>query len=87
MRYTNVSDTIDQLYESYLSFWEDICNIESPTADKAGVDAVGAYLIQWARERGWQIDVLEHPVAGNAICVTMNPHLKPTTLAGYAGAW
>ena len=41
MNWNLISDNIDRLYDKYLSVWEDICNIESPTADKRGVDAVG----------------------------------------------
>ena len=36
-------ETIEELNSLYISVWEDVCNLESPTADKAGVDAVGNY--------------------------------------------
>lgn len=85
MKCTAVLETIDSLYEAYLSFWEDICNIESPTGYKAGVDAVGEYVVAWARERGWQVEVSQQPVAGNALCITMNPHVKaaPISVSGH----
>jgi len=47
--------TIDELYPSYLTFWEDICNIESPTDCKAGVDAVGDYCIEHAKQHAWAV--------------------------------
>lgn len=65
--------TIDELNEVYLKVWADICNLESPTSSKAGVDAVGDYFIRMARQYSWQIEVLELENAGNAICITMNP--------------
>ena len=34
-------DEIDRLYPDYLKVWEDVCNIESPTIYKEGVDKVG----------------------------------------------
>ena len=34
---------INRLNDAYLDVWEDICNIESPSSDKSGVDRVGAY--------------------------------------------
>jgi len=47
-----IFESIDSLYETYLDVWEDVCNIESPTSCKAGVDAVGRYFIRMAGERG-----------------------------------
>lgn len=64
---------LTQLEETYLSFWEDVCNIESPTADKAGVDAVGQYFIDKATAFGWQVEVQPQAVSGNCVCITMNP--------------
>lgn len=67
---------IDALYEKYLKIWEDVCNIESPTDYKSGVDAVGEYFANMARGRGWQVEVFEQPVSGNVVCITMNPDAK-----------
>lgn len=69
----------------YLSVWEDVCNIESPTDYKAGVDAVGAYFIKMAKERGWAVEIFEHPVAGNVVTITMNAEAKarPFTFSGH----
>lgn len=69
----NVLEMVDGLYPQYLDVWEDVCNIESPTGYKAGVDAVGSYFIRMATERGWQVEVAPQAVAGDAICITMNP--------------
>lgn len=76
---------IDELNERYISVWEDVCNIESPTNFKEGVDAVGNYFIAMAKERGWDIDVLELEKAGNAICITLNPDAPaaPVTFSGH----
>lgn len=85
MRCEKLFHEIDELYPSYLSFWEDICNIESPTDCKAGVDAVGSYCIEHAKKRGWKVEVMEHPVAGNAVCITANPDAKeaPISFSGH----
>lgn len=76
---------IDELNDFYISVWEDVCNIESPTSYKEGVDAVGNYFIALAKERGWDIDVLELENAGNAICITLNPDAPaaPVTFSGH----
>lgn len=63
----------EELVEKYLSMWVDICNIESYTSDKAGVDAVGAYFIRHAKERGYAVDVCRECCSGDALTLIMNP--------------
>ncbi len=81
----NIFERIDALYDEYLSVWKDVCDIESPTRDKAGIDACCDYFIRIAKERGWETDVLKEPVAGNAACITLNPDAKgaPICLSGH----
>lgn len=71
---------IDALNDAYLKVWEEVCNIESPTKYKAGVDAVGDYFAARAKARGWQVEILEQPVSGNVVCITMNPEAKGSLL-------
>ena len=80
-----IFDEVEKLKDKYVGIWEDICNIESPTSDKAGVDKVGEYFIRLANEQGWQVEVFEQPVAGNVVCITMNPDatLPPISLSGH----
>ena len=66
-------EKIDELNNKYISVLEDICNIESPTDYKAGVDAVGKYISDMASERGWKVEVLKQDVAGDLVCITLNP--------------
>lgn len=63
---------IDELENEYVDFWADICNIESPTEYKEGVDNVGKYIIEKAKKRGWQIEVQRQAISGDAVCITMN---------------
>ena len=76
---------IENLQEKYVSVWEDILSIESPTSDKAGVDMAGEYFIRLAKEQGWKVEVFEQPVAGNVVCITMNANskLEPVTFSGH----
>lgn len=76
---------IAAMNDEYLKFWEDVCNIESPTAYKEGVDAVGRYFAEKAKERGWEVEIFEQPVSGNVVCITMNPDAKgtPISLSGH----
>lgn len=81
----NLHVEIEKLQQKYISVWEDVCNIESPTSDKEGVDRVGEYFISLAREQGFEVEIFEHPIAGNVVCITMNPHatLPPVTFSGH----
>ena len=85
MKCTEAFDKIDELNCKYISFWEDICNIESPTADKAGVDAVGNYVAEAAKKLGWKVERYPQPSAGDIITVTMNADSKeaPLTLSAH----
>lgn len=76
---------IERLNEKYISVWQDLCNIESPTSDKEGVDRAGEYLADIARRNGWSVDTFAQPVAGNVLCITMNKDSEraPVTLSGH----
>ena len=49
-----LKESLDFLEKKYISVWEDICNIESPTWDKAGVDSVGKYCATLAESLGYK---------------------------------
>ena len=85
MAYKKYFDKVDALYEKYLKVWEDVCSIESPTHYKEGVDKVCDYFIEMAKSFGWEIDVNKQEVAGNPVCITLNPNSKekPLSLSGH----
>ena len=68
-----IFSVIEELNEIYCDLWESVCNMESPTEYKQGVDAVGEVFLQIARQNQWSVEVLELEQAGNPICITMNP--------------
>lgn len=78
-------DKIDEMSDKYADILEDICNLESPTTYKEGVDKVGRYFIEYAKERGWDVDVCPQRVSGDAICITVNPEAigAPIALSGH----
>ena len=78
-------ETIDALFQTYLKVWEDVCNLESPTEDKNGVDQVGAYFINRAKEMGWKVEVFPQEVAGDVVTITMNENSAkaPLTFSGH----
>lgn len=76
---------INELNRNFISFWIDVCNIESPTEYKAGVDAVGKYFCDFAKAQGFDIEIFEQSVSGNCVCITMNSDSpnQPITLSGH----
>ena len=82
---TELCKLIDSLTEEYYQIWEDICNIESPSAFKEGVDAVGRYCIAFAQNKGWQADIFQQAVSGDAVCITMNADVDaaPVAISGH----
>lgn len=80
-----IFDEIDRLNSTYIDVWEAVCNIESPSNDKASVDRVGAYFRKLAEKRNWKIEVFEQERFGDVICITMNPGSanQPIALSGH----
>ena len=54
MSNAEIARLVDALTPEYYQIWEDVCNIESPSASKEGVDAVGRFFAEKARQKGWQ---------------------------------
>ena len=76
---------VETLTEQYYGIWEDVCNIESPTNCKEGIDKVGQYLASMAVERGWKVEYFRQEVSGDVVCITMNHDSEsaPVTISGH----
>lgn len=76
---------IDELYEKYLQVWQDVCDIESPSEFKEGVDACCDYFVKMAEELGFSVEKSIEENAGNPVCITMNPNAKgkPISFSGH----
>ena len=83
--YNEIFKGIDSLENEYIAFLDKVCNIESPTSNKAGVDEVGRCFIEEAKRLGFEIELLTQEVAGDAICITMNPDAErePICVSGH----
>lgn len=77
--------TIELLENEYLDFLEEVCNIESKSSNKKSVDLVGEKFIQKAKKLKVDINVMEHDISGNAVCITMNKESKekPICISGH----
>ena len=69
---------IDELDAKYIGVIEDVCNIESPTVFKEGVDAVGKYFIDAAKKFGWEIEVLPQDVSGDVVSIRTLSMARPS---------
>ena len=80
-----IFERIDKNEKQYLTFWKELCLIESPTDCKEGVDEAGNYIINAAESFGWKIEKRQQKVAGDCICITMNPDSPgaPVCLSGH----
>lgn len=78
-------EIIEAKKEEYLTFLKEITEIESPTTYKEGVDAVGAYFVERAKEKGWNTEIFPQETAGNVVVITMNAESKerPFCLSGH----
>ena len=83
--YQTLFNTIDNLNDEFIDIWETVCNIESPTDHKAGVDAVGRYFAEYMQDKNCTVEVFNQPTAGNVVCITMNANsdAKPITLCAH----
>ena len=76
MKCEKLFDTIEEMEGKYLDILEEVCNIESPTDFKEGVDKVGKYFLDFAKEKGWKTEVLNQEISGDALLLTLNPDAK-----------
>ena len=86
MKCAKLFSIIDELNENYIKVLEDVCNIESQTTDKKGVDGVCDYFVKMAEKHNWLVEKLELETAGSPVCITINPDAKsaPIIFSGHA---
>ena len=73
MKCSGLFEEIGKLNDKYIKIWEELCNIESPTAFKEGVDKCGIYVANWAKDMGFEVEYCPQELAGDVVCITMNP--------------
>ncbi|MBR4863746.1 MAG: M20/M25/M40 family metallo-hydrolase [Oscillospiraceae bacterium] len=76
-----IDTIIEAKVPEYRKIWEEICNIESPTAYKPGVDAVGKYITEWAKKKGFAVKSLPQEVSGDPLCITLNADVDAAPIA------
>lgn len=83
--YDKLFNEVKRLENKYIDFWIKICNTESPTDYKEGVDKVGNLFIEEAKKFNWDYEILPLEISGNCVCITMNPESikRPIALSGH----
>jgi glutamate carboxypeptidase len=76
---------IDGLADEYVEFLIDICNIESKSDNKEGLDRVYEIIKEHGESRGYEIKELILEKAGNVLSLTYNPEgkEKPVCLSAH----
>ena len=64
-----IFDRIDALFETYESLWERICAFETPSDNKAALDAQTRFIADFAESRGLRATETPFPKAGNCLTV------------------
>lgn len=77
--------SLSETESEYIDFWREVCEIESPTDDKAGVDEVGRRFEQRALARGWRVERHTEERSGDVLVITMNAEAKkaPVVFSGH----
>lgn len=75
----------ERLNKKYVGIWEEICNMESPTSFKEGVDKCVDFVADWAKNLGFGIEYCPQEISGNVLCITMNPNADalPVSISGH----
>lgn len=83
--YQSVFNRIDELKDKFINIWQDVVKIDSPTSYKEGVDKVNNYFVKYAQSQVWDYETQINDVAGNALCITMNPkaNKQPIAISGH----
>lgn len=85
MSHLQLFEHIAKRREYYIDIWEKLALLESPTGDKAGVDAAISYLAQLGRDMGLSVEIFPQTVAGDVLCMTLNPTVTaaPIVFSGH----
>ena len=57
---------------AYLHELTELCGIECPSESKVGVDVAGAWVLDWAASRHWEVRQWPDASAGNTIALTLH---------------
>ncbi|NLC45382.1 MAG: M20 family metallopeptidase [Clostridiales bacterium] len=71
-----IFNKVDSHYDEFKQFWIDICNIESFSTDKAGVNDVAKHVEKFSIEKGFQIKERTFEKAGKCLSIYSDEQSK-----------
>ena len=80
-----INEQIQSLYPKYVDLWVKLCNIESPSNYKAGVDQVGNTILEFTKDFGLKTEIIKLENCGNPIFLTLkgNKNNPPVCLTAH----
>ncbi len=67
---------IDENIEEYLSFWEEICNIEGTASDVSGINLLGDKISSFAEKEGFSVAKIPFESCGDYIIIDTMPQAE-----------
>lgn len=67
---------IDENSSEYLSFWEEICNIEGTAFDASQINLLGDKIASFAEKEGFSVTKLPFDHCGDYVIIDTNPHAE-----------
>ena len=64
-------EQIDLAFPEYLQLWKDICNIESPSADRVGVNLVADHIAAFCKGKGYAVTRQPTPAGGDMLLIEL----------------
>ena len=71
MEQKQLLDQIDLAFPEYLQLWKDICNIESPSADRVGVNLVADHIAAFCKGKGYAVTRQPTPAGGDMLLIEL----------------
>lgn len=72
MNINSILERVDSLSEQYISFWSEICSIESESGDKAALDCVADTISGFAASQGFAFHRKKFDTTGDFLTVELN---------------
>ena len=81
----HIQPVLDQLSPSYVSLWEELCSLESPSDCKPALDQVVARIHTLCRQKGYTVTEKEFARAGNFLRIDLpgDPDQAPIVLMAH----
>lgn len=74
----NLEKYIAIYFPEVYQLYQEIVNISSHSADKAGVDRVGNTIAAFMEKKGFSVECCANPISGNGVMITYDPRNQAT---------